>query len=427
MRYTGWLSLILLIVLAGSDLAFISINQGSQDKVFFNPASVQVTVGEPLTYYGISVADGRIIEGKVKRNQPLIEILKSYNAPDKFLRQLSTIDKKVFNTGRIIPGRKYTIISNPDSTARAFIYEPDPTQYVVLNFSDTLYVDVCRREVVSVERHISGTIQSSLSETIYELGKNDALTNSIVDVFAWVIDFQHLYPGDRFKVVYSEKQVDGKTIGIEKIITASFEHQGRTFNAFSYDQGSGIDYFDEEGKSLRKAFLRYPIEFTRISSRYSLNRFHPVQKRYKAHLGTDFAAPTGTPIKSVGDGIVLEARYTSANGNYVKIRHNGTYTTQYLHMSRIAPGIKPGTHVRQGQWIGNVGSTGLATGPHLCFRFWKNGVQVDALRVDLPEATPIRSENMEEFGQVAATQRLLLDAVKFPEQEILMADAGSSE
>ncbi len=179
----------------------------------------------------------------------------------------------------------------------------------------------------------------------------------------------------------------------------------------------GKEYFDAEGKGMRKALLKYPIEFSRISSRYSLNRFHPVQKRWKAHLGTDFAAPVGTPIRAVGDGTIEEAQYKSNNGNYVKIRHNGTYTTQYLHMSRIADGIHAGGRVRQGQTIGYVGSTGLATGPHLCYRFWKNGVQVDALRVDLPTSEPVKKENMEEFNKVKQELTKKLDGIQFPAQK----------
>ncbi|MDH4058998.1 MAG: peptidoglycan DD-metalloendopeptidase family protein, partial [Cyclobacteriaceae bacterium] len=205
----------------------------------------------------------------------------------------------------------------------------------------------------------------------------------------WQVDFQRLQEGDQFKLIYEEMQVEGNPVGIQQINGIYFSHFGNGYFAIPFDQGNGLDYFDEEGNSLRKALLKYPIEFTRISSRYSGRRFHPVQKRYKPHLGTDFAAPQGTPIRSVGDGVVLEATYKSNNGNYVKIRHNSTYATQYLHMSKIASGIKPGVRVRQGQWIGNVGSTGLATGPHVCYRFWKNGVQVDALRVELPPSEPI--------------------------------------
>jgi murein DD-endopeptidase MepM/ murein hydrolase activator NlpD len=230
-----------------------------------------------------------------------------------------------------------------------------------------------------------------------------------------------LQKGDKFKLIYEEAQVEGVTVEIRQIVGIYFEHSANPYYAFPFDQGEGLDYFDDDGNSLRKALLKYPIEFTRISSRYTMNRFHPVQKRWKAHLGTDFAAPTGTPIRSVGDGIVVEAQYKSNNGNYVKIRHNGTYTTQYLHMSRIASGIRPGTKVKQGQNIGFVGSTGLATGSHLCYRFWRNGVQVDALRVELPPSQPVKDEARAAFGIVKEELTRKLEVIPFPEEQAPMA------
>jgi len=206
-------------------------------------------------------------------------------------------------------------------------------------------------------------------------------------------------------------------VGIKQINGIYFEHFGSPYYAFPFDQGDGVDYFDDQGRSTRKALLKYPIEFTRISSRYTMSRFHPVQKRWKAHLGTDFAAPVGTPIRTVGDGVVEEAQYKSNNGNYVKVRHNGTYTTQYLHMSRIADGVRAGTRVRQGQTIGYVGSTGLATGPHLCYRFWRNGVQVDALRVELPPSEPVKKDHVADFNTVKDNLIKKLEAIPFPEQK----------
>jgi Membrane proteins related to metalloendopeptidases len=240
------------------------------------------------------------------------------------------------------------------------------------------------------------------------------LTNKFVDIFAWQVDFQRLQKGDQFKLIYEENLVEDKPIGIGKILGIYFEHSGNGFYAFPFDQGDGLDYFDDEGNSLRKALLKYPIEFTRISSRYSMNRFHPVVKVFRPHLGTDFAASTGTPIRSVGDGIIEEAQYKSNNGNYVKVRHNGTYTTGYLHMSKIAAGITPGTKVRQGQTIGYVGSTGLATGPHLCYRFWKNGVQVDALKVELPPSMPVKKEYWPEFEKQKQNLMTRLSLILFP-------------
>jgi len=191
--------------------------------------------------------------------------------------------------------------------------------------------------------------------------------------------------------------VNDKPAGMPRIVASEFMHRGRNFPAFAFDQGEGLDYFDETGASLRKAFLKAPVSFSRISSRFNKRRFHPVLKKVKAHLGTDYAAPRGTEIVAVGDGVVTKASYTKGNGKYVKIRHNGTYTTQYLHMSRR--NVKEGQAVRQGDVIGYVGSTGLATGPHVCFRFWKNGRQVDHLKEDFPPSTPIKEEAKGSFEE----------------------------
>ncbi len=370
----------------------------------------------PTVLYGMIVDDYQVIEDKVKRNQFLSDIMLEYNVPVKLINQMAGLPRNVFDVRKIAPERKFTFICTSDSlrTPKAFVYEPNPVDYVVFRFGDSLWVDVCQREVNIVERSISGVITSSLSQTINEMGISHELTNRFVDIFAWIVDFQRLQQGDQFKLIYEEKQVEGRPIGIEKISGIYFNHFGNGYYAIPFDQGNGLDYFDEDGKSLRKALLKYPIEFTRISSRYSGNRFHPVKKVWRPHLGTDFAAPTGTPIRSVGDGIVLEAQYKSNNGNYVKIRHNATYTTQYLHMSKIAPGMKPGTRVRQGQWIGNVGSTGLATGPHVCYRFWKNGVQVDALKVELPPSEPILPEYLTMFEATKADVIKQLNAIPGP-------------
>ena len=386
----------------------------STDSVTSEPFKVK----EPNVLYGMVVDNYTVIEDKIKRNEVLGDILMEYNVPANIIHQVSKLSRSVFDVRKIAPNKKYTLICGQDSlkTAKAFVYEPNPIEYIVFRFEDTLWVDVCQREVVITEKSIAGEIKSNLSETIEELGISHELTNRFVDVFGWQVDFQRLQKGDKFKLIYEEAQVEGVPVGIKQINGIYFEHFGHPYYAFPFDQGEGIDYFDEEGKSLRKALLKYPIEFTRISSRYTMNRFHPVQKRWKAHLGTDFAAPRGTPIRAVGDGLVEEAQYKSNNGNYVKIRHNATYTTQYLHMSGIASGVRAGTRVRQGQTIGYVGSTGLATGPHLCYRFWRNGVQVDALKVELPPSQPVKKEYLESFESVKTELTKKLEVIPFPIQ-----------
>lgn len=415
------LSLFILILVMGGVVFFSNYYsttlQPVSEESTLDSLHIDIDVKEPTFLYGMVVDDHVVIEDKIKRNERLSDILGQYNVPATLIHQLSRISRSVFDARKIIPNKKYTVICNPDSlkTAKAFIYEPNPIEYIILKFGDSLFVDVCKREIVTVEKAVSGEIESTLSQTIEELGISHELTNKFVDIFGWQVDFQRLQKGDKFKLIYEENMVEGNTIGIDKIKAIYFEHYGNTYFAFPFDQGNGVDYFDEEGKSLRKALLKYPIEFTRISSRYSGRRFHPVQKRYKPHLGTDFAAPVGTPIRSVGDGIVMEAQYKSNNGNYVKIRHNDTYTTQYLHMSRIAQGIKSGVRVRQNQTIGYVGSTGLATGPHLCYRFWKNGRQVDALKVELPPSEPIQKEFADSFERVKLELMDQLNKIDFPE------------
>lgn len=419
---TRWLgivsffSIVLATIVLNQYDAFEFIHQKS-DSYSYSPITIEVQKSTML--YGINVNEHVVIEDKIKKNQFLADILTEYNVPVKLINQVSSLPRNVFDVRKVAANKKYTLICQPDSTktARVFVYEPNPIDYIMFTFDDSLWVDVCQRDVVVEEKSISGVIESSLSETIEQMGISHELTNKFVDIFAWQVDFQRLQKGDVFKLIYEDMQVEGRSIGIRNINGVYFEHFGSGYYAIPFDQGEGKDYFDEQGKSLRKALLKYPIEFTRISSRYTGRRFHPVQKVFKAHLGTDFAAPTGTPIRSVGDGIVEEAQYKSNNGNYVKIRHNGTYTTQYLHMSRIEPGIKPGQRVRQGQRIGYVGSTGLATGPHLCYRFWRNGVQVDALRVELPPSQPIMSDYAKAYEEVKSQVKMRLDAIPSPIRE----------
>lgn len=380
---------------------------------------------EPTLMYGMVVDNLNVTEDVVKRNQRFTDLFADHYISPEIYQQLHFVPRSIFDFRKIAVNKKYTLLYHQDSlrTARALIYEPNAIDYVIFHLEDTLLVEICQREVITVEKSITGIIQSSLSETIENLGITHELTNRFVDIFAWQIDFQRLQRGDQFKLIYEENLVDGNPIGIGKINGIYFEHFNSGYYAFPFDQGDGLDYFDEQGNSLRKALLKYPIEFTRISSRYSRNRFHPVRKVYRAHLGTDFAAATGTPIRTVGDGIVLEAQYKAANGNYVKIRHNSTYTTQYLHMSKIASGVRAGTRVRQGQTIGYVGSTGLANGSHLCYRFWRNGVQVDALRVELPPSEPIKEESKALFMQRMQQISRQLGSISFPvsEEEVIAA------
>jgi murein DD-endopeptidase MepM/ murein hydrolase activator NlpD len=417
-----------LLVIFGVLIVFDNVSQYTSfdNEIVVDTASVPEFIPEPTRMYGMVIDGLEVVTSEVKRNQRFSDLLDGYHVDGKALRLLATIPRNVFDFRKVAAHKRYTLIADADSVkkARALVYEANPVDYVVFHFSDTLVVETCSRETSIVERAIAAEIKSNLSETIESMNISHELTNGFVDIFAWQVDFQRLQKGDKFKLIYTERQVEGKPVGIVDIKGVYFEHFGSPYYAFPFEQDESTGYFDEKGHSLRKALLKYPIEFTRISSRFNPNRFHPVAKVFRAHKGTDFAAPTGTPIRSAGDGIVLEAQYKGGNGNYVKIRHNATYTTQYLHMSKIGNGIRPGSRVRQGQTIGYVGSTGLANGPHLCYRFWKNGVQVDALKVQLPAAEPVKDSDRPAFDIVKETLIKRLDAIPFPEEPAEIAVAG---
>ncbi len=420
-RTSKLLALVTAVTITGVVSVFLLSDLNAENNTpenFEEPSLCAQAAPEQTIRYGIVVDGMDMSQNRVKKNQRFIDLLAGYQVSAGLIRQMHFVPRSLFDFRKIAANKNYTVIAQCDSlrTAHAIIYEPTPVDYVVFHLQDTLRIEVCQREIDTIERTVAGVIQSSLSQTIEALGIAHDLTNRFVDIFAWQIDFQRLQVGDKFKIIYAENRVEGLSVGIHAIKGAYFEHFGNPYYAFPYDQGEGSDFFDVQGNSLRKALLKYPIEFSRISSRYSNSRFHPVAKVYRAHRGTDFAAATGTPIRSVGDGVVLEASYTGNNGNYVKVRHNATYTTQYLHMSRIASGMRPGTKVRQGQTIGYVGSTGLATGPHLCYRFWKNGVQVDALKIELPPSQPVRQENISAFQQFIYPMATRLDSLPYPEE-----------
>jgi len=372
----------------------------------------------PKLLYGINVDSLEVIENVIRPNQFLGEILSKHHVSDQEIHELSVKSKPVYDVRKLVTRKKYTILCSRDSIQKAqyLIYEPNETEYVVYKLKDSIEVFKQQRKIDTLRSQAAGIIESSLWETMSEAGTDPMLIHALSEVFAWQVDFYRIQKNDRFKVIYEQLMVDGNPVGIGKILGAYFNHFGNDYYGIYFDQGNGISYFDEKGESLQKQFLRAPLRYNRISSRYTRRRFHPVLKRYKSHLGTDYAAPTGTPIRSVGDGIVVEAQYGKYNGRYVKIRHNSVYTTQYLHMSAFAKGIKNGVRVRQGQVIGYVGSTGLANGPHLCFRFWKNGQQVDALKVELPPSDPSSEKYKSEYEVIKDKMIRELNEIPFPEE-----------
>ncbi len=394
--------LIFQLLLISSITILTQCNEKAKPVVVKMVVMDTVEIYTPKLYYDIVVDSLQVFEGKIKRNQFLADILAPFNVSNLTIHNLAIQSKKVFDVRKLVRGKKYAILHKNDSlkTATHFIYKPDPISYVVYELDDSISIYKKEKPINLVEKTLVAHIESSLYETMLEAGATAELVDKMVDVFAWKVDFFGIQQGDNFKLIYQEKYVDDEPVGIHSIKGAFFEHIGDRHYAISFDQGEGVDYFEPSGKSLRRNLLKAPLSFTRISSRYSGRRYHPVQKRYKAHRGTDYAAPTGTPIRTVGDGIVLDARYHKYNGNFVKIKHNNNISTQYLHMSKIKTGIRKGVRVKQGQTIGFVGKTGLANGPHLCYRFWKNGVQVDALKVDIPAAEPIEDAYKNTFDSL---------------------------
>ena len=391
------------VVILTSFFIFKSKSNPEVEPEFFDEVEqVELEIPEePQFKYGIPLDLFELEEGKIKRNQTFADILLPYNISHQDIFTIDKISKDVHSARSLVVGKPYTIFYSSDSLKKAsyFVYEPNDMEYVIYQLQDSLAVFKEERKVEVVEKTMAGLITVSLDHSIRQQGGSAALVNAMADLFGWQMDMRALFKGDWFKVIYEEKLVDGKPIGIGNILGAEFNHRKNAYMAYAFDQGNGLNYFDEEGMSTQKAFLRFPVEYSRISSRYNPNRFHPVLKRRTPHLGTDYAADRGTPIKAAGDGIIIERGFTKGNGNYVKIKHNGTYTTGYLHMSKFGK-YKKGQAVRKGDIIGYVGKTGLATGYHLCFRFWKRGTQVDFLREELPAETPLKEEKKIEFETV---------------------------
>ncbi len=359
---------------------------------------------DSVTEYGLSHDKFKVIKAAFKQNENLGSILFNYHITYAEIDELVKKASKIFSFKNFSFGKKYTLFCSKDSVAKAqcFVYETSPTEYVFFDFRNGIAVYKKEKESEQCVETASAVIEGSLYETLDRLDLSAELATKLADVYAWTIDFYKIQKGDHFKVVYEQTYVEGKPVDVGRILGTEFTHNKEDFYAIYFDannDGKG-NYYDDKGNGMKKAFLKAPLKFSRISSKYSLNRFHPVQKINKPHLGTDYAAAAGTPIMSVADGIVLDAKFGVYNGNYVKVKHNQTYTTQYLHMSKIANGMRPGKHIKQGDVIGYVGSTGLATGPHLCFRFWKNGKQVDPLKEKLPMSEPIDSKYKLQYNKV---------------------------
>lgn len=412
------ISRILTLLLAVTVALFIYQSKHvTTEKGSVEIAPLDTLKAEPIVEFGIVTDSFHIIRGEVQRNEFLSNILLQYNVDYIKIDELAKASREVYDVRKIAVGKPYTILQAKDSSAKAhyFIYQPNAIDYVIYRLDDSVEVTMHQKPVEVIEKTMGGVIHSSLYESLQDGGGSPSLAIEMAEVFAWAIDFYRIQKGDFFKVVYDEKYVDGELVGIGKVKAAQFHHFDEDFYGYYFETDSSGDYYDENAKSLRKAFLKSPLKFSRLSSRYTMRRYHPVQKRWKAHLGTDYAAPTGTPIMSTGNGKVIASGYSRFNGNYVKVQHNSMYTTQYLHMSKR--NVKVGQRVRQGDILGYVGSTGLATGPHVCYRFWKNGKQVDHLKEKFPPAEPIAEKSLEAFKIYMNDMNQKMNQIKLEKQE----------
>ena len=405
-------------IIATSLFIGLSIISCKKDDKDLDPvAPVVPVVEEPMIKYGFDLNEYEIVADTVKSGATFNDLIIQHIVEGQSAYQTARRLNEIYDLRRIQAGKPFKILKRKDSigTPEAFIYEPSKLDYVVVNFNDTLAAYKDKHPITYKRKTASGIINSTLSEAMAEEGLGLSAIYELSDIYRWSIDFFKLQKGDRFKMIYKERYInDSIYAGIESIEAAVFETDETPFYAFDYvtDSVTGIsDYYDENGKTLRSFFLKAPVNYSRISSRFTKRRFHPVQKRWKAHKGTDYAAAYGTPIVATANGVVTKSSYTGGNGNYVKIKHNGTYSTQYLHMTKRK--VKVGQRVKQGQVIGTVGSTGLATGPHVCYRFWVNGKQVDPYRQNLPTAKKIEEAKKDDYFAFIDPLKNELDSIPY--------------
>ncbi|HLV40197.1 MAG TPA: peptidoglycan DD-metalloendopeptidase family protein [Xanthomarina sp.] len=368
--------------------------------------------------FGFNLNDYYVKRDTVRAGDSFGEIMQRHKIGYPRIFQIAEKARDSFDIRKLQIGRPYTLLCTKDSLQepKCFIYQPNREEYIVINFQDSIHAYTSRKPIKYVEKEISGIISSNISETLAQQGISFILAYKMSDIYAWTIDFTRLQKGDRFKVIYTDKYIDDSIYaGIDNIKAAVFEHKNQPFYAFEFETDSIKrikDYFSEEANNLRRAFLQAPVEYKRISSRYNLSRRIALYgNKIRPHKGTDFAADIGTPIRSTANGTVTKSSFTRGNGNYVKIKHNSTYETQYLHMKK--QNVKVGQYVRQGDVIGWVGMTGNTSGPHVCYRFWKNGHQVDPFREKLPEAEPISDALKTKYLDYIAPIKVQIDKVEY--------------
>ncbi len=373
----------------------------------------------PKYEFGYNLNDYRVIRDTVIKGESFGVILDRNHVNYPIINKIAVTIKDTFDVRRLRAGKSYTLLTKKDSTeqAQVFIYQHNKIEHTIIDFTDSIIAKKERKPVKLVEKTASGIITSSLSETLDSQGLSAVISNELSTIYAWTIDFFRLQKNDRFKIVYEERFIDDSiSAGISQIKAAYFEHGNKPIYAFKFIADSTRmieDYYDEECNVLRREFLKAPLKFNyRISSRYNLKRrIAYYGNKIRPHKGTDFASPTGTPIIATANGTVTESRRKGGNGKYVKIRHNATYSTQYLHMSKQA--VKKGAVVKQGDIIGYVGMTGNTGGPHVCYRFWKNGKQVDPLKQKLPAAKPMKEEIKPVYLNSITEMKSKIDAIGF--------------
>ena len=407
MRYRFYTLLILSLLFFACKDKNANNNSSSEN----DSTSVNAVSHSKIIKYGVDVTDLIESENTISPGHSLSNILLSSGADANSINNLNLIPDSILNSRKINAGNKYTIYNVNDSahTLRYFVYHKSKQDFVVLEFlEDTIIASIFSKPAISKKRVSGAVITSSLWNAISDSELDINLALKLSDIYAWSIDFFGLQKMDSFIVYYSELYIDNEPIGIDSIYSAIFYHANHPYYAIYFEKENIKGYWDLEGNSLRKAFLKAPLSFSRISSHFTYARKHPIYKTVRPHTGVDYAAPAGTPVMSIGDGVVIAKGYKGGGGNTIKIRHNSVYTTAYLHLSKFASNIKEGTHVSQGQVIGYVGSTGSSTGPHLDFRVWKNGEPINPLKLESPPVEPIPDNLKAEF-----------DSIKIPLIEIL--------
>lgn len=366
--------------------------------------------------YGVCMDSLDINEYQIRSGDNPAAILDALGFSAREAERITRVSATVLDPTKLRAGMCYYTFTTQDSVAaiRYMAFAKSLTDYAVIDLSGDSVRAYEFNKPVSIKRHYAeGTITSSLWNVMKEKGTDPLLALKLSDVFAWQIDFFDVKEGDSFRVMYDVAYIDDTTaLSIASIGGAVFTHQGKAFTAIPFTQDSVFEYFDLEGNSLRKAFLKAPLDFFRITSRFSNARFHPILKRYRAHHGVDYAAPVGTPVKSIGAGTVVAKGYMGGGGNTLKVKHNSVYTTSYMHLSRYAKGIQVGSRVEQGQVIGYVGSTGLSTGPHLDFRVYKNGQAINPLQMEAPPSLPVKPELRDSFQVVKQKVLAELDSLR---------------